>query len=71
MLLAAEIYLRLKGAGGVLCAKLHHHNHKRCIFKCNFGSRSQIGQFGGVGVSGAASAQQGEETLWQQSIITT
>ncbi|MCG3163429.1 MAG: Aquaporin Z [Acidobacteria bacterium] len=37
MLLAAEVYLRLKGARGVLCAKLHHHNHKRCIFKCGFG----------------------------------
>lgn len=36
MLLAAESYLRLKGPGGALCAKLHHHNHKRCIFKCNF-----------------------------------
>lgn len=36
MLLAAEIHLRLKGARSVLCAKLHHHNHKRCIFKCNF-----------------------------------
>jgi aquaporin Z len=37
MLLAAECHLRLKGARDVLCAKLHHHNHKRCIFKCNFG----------------------------------
>lgn len=37
MLLAAESYLRLKGARSVLCAKLHHHNHQRCIFKCNFG----------------------------------
>ncbi|MCW5966987.1 MAG: aquaporin [Blastocatellales bacterium] len=37
MLLAAEGYLRLKGARSVLCAKLHHHNHQRCIFKCNFG----------------------------------
>ncbi|MEP7343450.1 MAG: aquaporin [Acidobacteriota bacterium] len=41
MLLAAESYSRLKGAGNVLCAKLHHHNHQRCIFKCNFGSCSQ------------------------------
>ncbi len=41
MLLAAEVYLRLKGARGVLCAKLHHHNHQRCIFKCNFGECSQ------------------------------
>lgn len=36
MLLAAEVYSRLKGAGKVLCAKLHHHNHERCIFKCDF-----------------------------------
>lgn len=41
MLLAATGYVRLKGAGAVLCAKLHHHNHKRCIFKCNFGACSQ------------------------------
>jgi aquaporin Z len=41
MLLAAESYLRLKGARSVLCAKLHHHNHQRCIFKCNFGECSQ------------------------------
>lgn len=40
MLLAAEAYSRLKGAGNVLCAKLHHQNHKRCIFKCNFSNCS-------------------------------
>lgn len=31
MLLASEIYLRVKGTGAVLCAKLHHQNDKRCI----------------------------------------
>jgi aquaporin Z len=31
MLLAAEIYLRVKGAKGVSCTKLHHQNNKRCI----------------------------------------
>ena len=36
MLLAAESYLRLAGAHGVFCAKLHHHNDKRCIFRCGF-----------------------------------
>lgn len=36
MLLAAEVYLRLKGAHGVICAKLHHHNPKRCIFRCGY-----------------------------------
>lgn len=32
MLLAAEVYLQLRGAHRVICAKLHHHNDKRCIF---------------------------------------
>ncbi len=36
MMLAAELYLRRKGAHRVLCAKLHHHNNQRCIFRCNF-----------------------------------
>lgn len=36
MLLAAEIYKRLKSDRGVACAKLHHHNGTRCIFRCNF-----------------------------------
>ena len=36
MLLAAEAYKRLKPNRGVACAKLHHHNNKRCIFRCNF-----------------------------------
>ena len=36
MLLAAEIHLRLKGDQKVFCAKLHHNNNKRCIFRCNF-----------------------------------
>jgi aquaporin Z len=37
MLLAAEVYRRLRGARRVFCAKLHHHNNQRCIFNCNFG----------------------------------
>jgi aquaporin Z len=36
MLLAAESYLRLAGAHKIFCAKLHHHNDQRCIFRCNF-----------------------------------
>lgn len=36
MLLGAEVYLRLVGAGRVVCAKLHHHNDKRCIFRCGY-----------------------------------
>lgn len=36
MLLAAECYVRRPGPHRVLCAKLHHHNNARCIFRCNF-----------------------------------
>ena len=36
MLLAAETYLRVKTSADIRCAKLHHHNGKRCIFRCNF-----------------------------------
>jgi aquaporin Z len=40
MLLAAEVYLRVKAGRGVACAKLHHHNNQRCIFNCNFQTNS-------------------------------
>jgi len=36
MLLAAECYIRFLGDHRVLCAKLHHRNNARCIFRCNF-----------------------------------
>jgi aquaporin Z len=36
MLLAAEIYTRVRGLKQVYCAKLHHQNNKRCIFRCNY-----------------------------------
>ena len=38
MLLAAEAYVRCAGAHKIFCAKLHHQNDKRCIFRCNFAS---------------------------------
>lgn len=38
MLLAAETYLRLGGARRVHCAKLHHENAQRCIFRCGWGA---------------------------------
>jgi len=41
MLLAAELYLRTKGAGAVLCCKLHHENDKRCIFHCRYGEAAR------------------------------
>ncbi len=36
MLSAGQIYRHWGGAHRVFCAKLHHHNHQRCIFRCGF-----------------------------------
>ncbi|MCB1822660.1 MAG: aquaporin, partial [Candidatus Competibacteraceae bacterium] len=36
MLLAAEVYHRVRGRDAVKCCKLHHENDKRCIFRCNY-----------------------------------
>ena len=38
MLAAGQLYRFRRGAQGVFCAKLHHHNGKRCIFRCNHGA---------------------------------
>jgi aquaporin Z len=37
MLAASQVYLWLRGARRVYCAKLHHDNHERCIFRCRWG----------------------------------
>lgn len=37
MLLAAEVNRLLKWAPRIYCAKLNHHNDKRCIFRCRYG----------------------------------
>jgi aquaporin Z len=37
MLLASTLYRLRYGVTQVYCAKLHHHNNKRCIFRCRFG----------------------------------
>ena len=36
MLVAAELYVRALGPAGVRCAKLHHANQERCIFRCAY-----------------------------------
>ena len=36
MFLAGQIYKFQRGANAVFCAKLNHHNHMRCIFRCRF-----------------------------------
>ncbi len=37
MLLAGLLYRLRRGARRVFCAKLHHHNSQRCIFRCGYG----------------------------------
>jgi aquaporin Z len=39
MLAAAQLYVATRGLPAVLCAKLHHENAQRCIFRCNYGTR--------------------------------
>jgi len=41
MLLAAQVYVWLRGPDAVICAKLHHHNNKRCIFHCGYRAREE------------------------------
>jgi len=36
MLAAAEFYRKLRSVNSIVCAKLHHQNDKRCIFRCGF-----------------------------------
>lgn len=36
MSIAAVAFVIERGAAGVFCAKLHHHNSQRCIFRCRF-----------------------------------
>jgi glycerol uptake facilitator-like aquaporin len=40
MLLAAEAVLRRRGAGAGACAKLHHENPLRYIFRCGYHGRA-------------------------------
>jgi aquaporin Z len=41
MLAAAQLYVATQGMQMVLCAKLHHDNSQRCIFRCSYGARVQ------------------------------
>ena len=36
MLMAGELFLRIRGGAAPKCAKLHHANNKRCIFRCGY-----------------------------------
>ncbi|MBW4695893.1 MAG: aquaporin [Lyngbya sp. HA4199-MV5] len=42
MLSAAALYQFWFGRRAVKCAKLHHANHKRCIFRCNYNSDGKV-----------------------------
>jgi len=42
MLTAAELYRWQRGVHAVICAKLHHHNRKRCIFHCGYQQPSHL-----------------------------
>jgi aquaporin Z len=42
MLSAAGLYTYLFGDRAVKCAKLHHDNPKRCIFRCNYSRNGKI-----------------------------
>lgn len=35
---AGRLYAWRSGMHAVFCAKLHHHNQQRCIFRCNYGA---------------------------------
>jgi aquaporin Z len=41
MLAAAEAYVRAADVARVRCAKLHHHNARRCIFRCDAGALAE------------------------------
>ena len=51
MLLAARVYLSRHGLARVFCAKLHHDNGQRCIFRCRYPE---------LGASGARAASHSE-----------
>jgi aquaporin Z len=36
MLTAGQVYRYSRGAHRVFCAKYHHHNDRRCIFRCSY-----------------------------------
>jgi aquaporin Z len=41
MLSAAQLYVRIQGAQKIFCAKLHHHNAQRCIFRCDYAALAE------------------------------
>ena len=42
MLAASEVYVRVRGAGRVFCAKLNHSGPSRCIFQCDYRALQEV-----------------------------
>jgi aquaporin Z len=38
MLGAAQLHVLIGGSSAIRCAKLHHENSQRCIFRCGYGA---------------------------------
>ena len=38
MIAAGQLYRHWRGVHSVFCAKFHHHNGQRCIFRCKYGA---------------------------------
>ena len=43
MLLAVEFYRLVRRTPDVICAKLNHHTHRRCIFRCGYANARPAG----------------------------
>jgi aquaporin Z len=41
MLAAAQLHVLIRGAAAIRCAKLHHENSQRCIFRCGYGAETR------------------------------
>lgn len=52
MLAAAEAYVWIRGRRSVRCAKLHHQNAARCIFRCGYAAAGGGSRDAGLAASG-------------------
>jgi aquaporin Z len=41
MLGAAQLHVLMRGSSAIRCAKLHHENTQRCIFRCGYGAETR------------------------------
>jgi len=64
MLLAAQLYLWFRGPWGVICAKLHHQNEQRCIFRCGYKQREARSQESSEAISHQSSVISSPDIFW-------